>query len=402
MATETLRPDGDVAVGNWTTAPLFSKVNSQSDGASIRQTTAGTFEMSFPTPVAKPGTITKFTVRIRAKSEVDGALDLCTESNGTAFGDTKPNTPPFPHVPDSGFGGWIVDAGAANYKIQSNKAEQQAGHSGGAGAKYCADDVANDNFTYFADIVSALDGTQAGLVFRANENPEDGTPGNYWEQHGDGLWVYLTGNVITNGYGGLLLGKRVAGVAGAVAIASNVTVPFRMVLIVSGENLDVYSEPIGGGTRTAIVLGVDLVQSINGNTESFNDASHARFGLHSASNLDIGTTFDNITAITNGGLDVVNLYDTPAEDVLIAAFPDPVQLAADWAWYKQESSSWDPLLSGASGLKLVLTGSVFSAVAVDISQIEVVVTAPPVWAQDAEPAGSWTQDAEPAGSWVQD
>lgn len=219
------------------------------------------------------------------------ALDTCTESDGTNFGGTKPNTPPFPHTPDLGFGGWIVDYTQSGYlTIQSNKLEQGTGHLGGRGGKYCAADVAHDNFTYFADIDPAADGFP-GLGFRANENPEDGGgDGRFWQQNADAFYVRVQSST-----GQLNLSKRVAGAQAGLLIATGVSVPLRLVLVVSGSNLDVYSEPIGGGTRTEIVLGVDLGQDFGGSTDLFNDTDHMRFTLEGGSNLEIGTTWDNIT-----------------------------------------------------------------------------------------------------------
>ena len=71
MATETLRPDGDVQAGAWTTAPLFSKINDQSDTAFI--TGVGTTLygiVTFPTPVAVPANVTDFKVRVRLISSI--------------------------------------------------------------------------------------------------------------------------------------------------------------------------------------------------------------------------------------------------------------------------------------------------------------------------------------------
>ncbi|KKL47631.1 hypothetical protein LCGC14_2333600 [marine sediment metagenome] len=81
MPTETLRPDGDIAAGGWTTVPLFSKVNDQSDVASIG---AGGLDpidclISFPTPsIATAGYITAFTLRVRARLDA-GAPSLIAQ-----------------------------------------------------------------------------------------------------------------------------------------------------------------------------------------------------------------------------------------------------------------------------------------------------------------------------------
>jgi len=71
MATETLRPDGDDTVGGWTTAPLFSKLNDQSDLAFITGVgVAVNGIVTFPTPAAIPASVTDFKVRVRLISSI--------------------------------------------------------------------------------------------------------------------------------------------------------------------------------------------------------------------------------------------------------------------------------------------------------------------------------------------
>lgn len=225
------------------------------------------------------------------------ALDTCTSTDGTAFGTDKPNIPPA-RTPDLGFGGWIVDrvnSGVDNgLDIQTNKAEQVNGHGAGQGGKYCTDDVLSDNFTYYADLEPNDNTTNLGLGFRYEENPADGS-GNtfYWEQNADGWSVQTTPG--TGGNVGINLVKRVAGTANTVVlVADGESIPFRLVLVVEGSNLDVYREPVDGGTRTALSLAVDLAQNLGGDTDDYNDSDHQRFGLVSAS-ADNLSTFDNIT-----------------------------------------------------------------------------------------------------------
>lgn len=70
MATETLRPDGDVSVGDWVVAPLFSKINDQSDGSSISASDVSPADCTVSLPTAskvKSGNMTGYTLRVRAK-----------------------------------------------------------------------------------------------------------------------------------------------------------------------------------------------------------------------------------------------------------------------------------------------------------------------------------------------
>ncbi len=230
-----------------------------------------------------------------------GAYDSCTAANGTAFGSSKPSAPPA-RIPDLGFGGWIVDRADSGVdeglEIQSNKGRQVNGHGGGQGGKYCTADVAADSFTYFADLVPNDNGTNLGLGFRYEANPASGSgPGNYWDENADGFQVYMKSG--TGGNVGITFGKYVAGTQLTVElVADGESIPFRLVLVVSGSTLDVYREPIGGGVRTALALAVDLTQSFGGNTDDFNDTDHHRFGLVSASSDNL-STFDNITVTLN-------------------------------------------------------------------------------------------------------
>ena len=231
-----------------------------------------------------------------------GAYDSCNAANGTAFGTDKPNAPPG-RIPDLGFGGWIVDRANSGidqgYEIQSNKAEQVNGHGGGQGGKYCTNDVAADNFTYFADIVPNDSTTGMGLGFRYEENPASGDfPPNYWEQNADGFELKMSG---TGADVNLRITRRVAGTASNFAANVNdspIAIPFRLGVDVHGTTCDVWREPIGGGARTVIKNGVDLTESAGGSTADFNDVDHQRFGLVSAS-ADNLSTFDNITVTLN-------------------------------------------------------------------------------------------------------
>ena len=71
MPTETVRPDADVAVGGWTTAPLFSKVNDQSDGTTIALAGAAgvpSCHFAFPVPSeAYAAVVTGYNLRVRAR-----------------------------------------------------------------------------------------------------------------------------------------------------------------------------------------------------------------------------------------------------------------------------------------------------------------------------------------------
>lgn len=84
MVTETLRPDGDIQAGGWTTAPLFSKLNDQSDLTFITGvgvTVNGI--VTFPTPVALPADVTDFKVRVRLISSiVDPDMDISLSGAG--------------------------------------------------------------------------------------------------------------------------------------------------------------------------------------------------------------------------------------------------------------------------------------------------------------------------------
>ncbi|KKN24083.1 hypothetical protein LCGC14_0898590 [marine sediment metagenome] len=72
MATETLRPDGDVQAGAWTTAPLFSKINDQSDTTHIDGVGTTLYGIvTFPTPAALPANVTDFKVRVRLASSIE-------------------------------------------------------------------------------------------------------------------------------------------------------------------------------------------------------------------------------------------------------------------------------------------------------------------------------------------
>ena len=103
MPTETLRPDSDVTVGDWVVAPLFSKVNDQSDAVRITAADSpapGT--LGFPVPsTAKANNITGFKLRVRARAEqcvvpcanitawlTDGAVQL----GGEIFSPSTPDT----------------------------------------------------------------------------------------------------------------------------------------------------------------------------------------------------------------------------------------------------------------------------------------------------------------------
>lgn len=236
----------------------------------------------------------------RANATKLGALDTCTGSNGTEFGDDKKDAPPA-RIPDLGFGGWIIDRANSGidvgYELQGNKGEQINGHGGGQGGKYCTDDVAHDNYTYFADIVPNDSTTSMGLGFRYEENPASGDgSGNYWEQNADGFELKMQG---TGDDVNLRITRRVAGVATAFAAnvnASPIPIPFRLGIEVRGSLVDIWREPIGGGTRTIIQNNVDLTETAGGNSEDFNDTGHMRLGIVSAS-ADNLSTVDNLTVI---------------------------------------------------------------------------------------------------------
>ena len=292
------------------------------------------------------------------------AYDSCTAANGTPFGSDKPTAPPS-RIPDLLFGGWIIDRDYSGIdtglEIQNNKGEQVNGHGGGQGGKYCTTDILNDLFTYYVDLVPNDNTTELGISFRCTDNPESGIgPGNYWEENADGFELHFVN--APAGKVDIRIARRVAGTKTFLTgfVAEDQSIPMRLGVDVSGSTCDIWSEPVGGGSRTTLETGRDLAENIGGSSDDFNDASHKRVGLVSAS-ADNLSTFDEISVLVpNFPPSTPGAFTNPLEgntyrDRLVAAWgpstdPEDGTLQYEGQYSDDAGVSWSSLFSLQGGL----------------------------------------------------
>jgi len=246
------------------------------------------------------------------------AFDSATDPITTMMGSKKPD--PDRHLADVqthpeyiGFRAWTVDhhfgGGPTSDSILINGSNQfdiATITSGGGNGVYCRRDVVHDNFTYYMDIINAtFDGNGMGLVFRASENPGNGVSiGSRWQERADAFEIFLTVDpspLLIN----ISMNYRLAGVAAGmyspfvIDLPNPVGVGLRMGVDVSGDLMDFWTEPFGGGTRVTHLTGVELTDTSGilpgtpSTRDSFNDIGHMRFGVRKDSSS--GSIFDNIT-----------------------------------------------------------------------------------------------------------
>lgn len=175
------------------------------------------------------------------------------------------------HTPDSGFGSWTYSGAADDWKISGNKAKKEDNQDNTT--RFCRSDldIADDDFEIFADYTrSGADfaGERHGLYLLAHKTTAIA--------NGEGVEVVF----IRNGPSTVnlkIIRRDSAGVEqqnflAAVNIGIGGGTSLRIGAEVSGLDVQAWTEPAGGGTRTnrgsPLTLTVDL-----------RDGNHKRMGL---------------------------------------------------------------------------------------------------------------------------
>jgi len=218
------------------------------------------------------------------------ALDTFTS---TLSGPAVLNNPNSGYVSDLGFGGWFANL---TWELFPSGATTQARNNGSVTdffASRCVSSVVNDNFEAYADIDQdngggvdiefRHDGLSGGDCFRLNVLDDAGT-------------MSVTLNRIVSG-----VQSQVENPAVGVAWPNvDINGGYRSGVNVAGNQVTIWVEPLGGGTRT------NFVQKTTGNTfwdasnggSDFNDSGHQKFGWSQGSNLaSFNSIVDNFTVI---------------------------------------------------------------------------------------------------------
>jgi hypothetical protein len=196
-----------------------------------------------------------------------------------------------------GFSGWKIDTPLA-VDIQTNRYRVNDGVFGGQGGIICESSVIVDRFHYRTSVVPSGGNSRFGLIFRASL--ESGP----WQQDGDGFTLNLIAWAGSgdNATADVDVRRRVAGVSSSIFTVIAMPAPlisgFDMGVTVLGKNLDIWTEPYGGGARITHAAAIDLTTLANGSTDDFNDPLHSRFGIDRTSNGEINTVFENIEVET--------------------------------------------------------------------------------------------------------
>lgn len=216
-----------------------------------------------------------------------GAVDAMADLNGTNLE---------AHTPDSGFTSW-AESTTGGITIQTNKAQAAVGVLGGADGVLASPGIVNDNYSYYADIKPAGTGALPGLRFRSDSTLGTATATFLLCRLAANPETSVTITLIRWGVGAAL---ETFTVVTGLNLGSLFTNGIRLGVDVSGNTVQVWTMPYGGGTRTN-----------RGTLQTFstglNDSSHKYFGLVRTSNGEIGTTWDNVTVVTGAASGALTL-----------------------------------------------------------------------------------------------
>lgn len=193
------------------------------------------------------------------------------------------------HTPDSGFGGWTYSGAADEWTIKSNKANKTVTDND---TQFCRSDldVDDDGFEVYADYTRSSGGDFAGeregLYLLAHKTTAIAK--------GEGVQaVFVRSGASTVAF--RIIRRDSDGVEQQNVLLASITITtgnsLRIGATVTGLDIQGWTEPAGGGTRTnrgsAVTLTVDL-----------RDGDHKRIGLTGRSESSApGPTMDNLTVI---------------------------------------------------------------------------------------------------------
>lgn len=192
------------------------------------------------------------------------------------------------HTPDLGFGSWTYSGAANEWQIISNEASKTFTDNN---TQFCRSDldIVDDDFDVFADYnngpAGCFAGERAGLYMLAHKSTAIA--------NGEGVEVLFRLAVSGQTFRIEVIRRDSAGVEqqnvflGTVIITSGESL--RLGATVSGLDVQVWTEPAGGGTRTnrgsPVTLTVDL-----------RDGNHKRIGMTGRSECNPPrSTMDNLT-----------------------------------------------------------------------------------------------------------
>lgn len=189
------------------------------------------------------------------------------------------------HTPDLGFGSWTYSGAANEWRIIDNEASKTLTNNDN---QFCRSDldIVDDNFDVFADYRSGngcFAGERAGLYLLAHKSTAIAL--------GEGVEVIFRLQVSGSVYRIEVIRRDSAGVEqqnvslGSVTIVNNL----RLGATVSGLEVQVWTEPDGGGTRTNRGSAVTL-------TADLRDGNHKRIGITGRSECNAPRgAMDNLT-----------------------------------------------------------------------------------------------------------
>lgn len=212
---------------------------------------------------------------------IGGALDTFTDSDKNLSA----------HTPDLGFGGWTYSGAANEWTIKSNKANKTLTDND---TQFCRsdNDIADDDFEVFADYTRSSGGDFAGeregLYLLAHKSTAIA--------NGEGVEVVF----VRSGPGTVnfrIIRRDSSGVEQQNVLLASITITtgnsLRIGATVSGLEVQGWTEPAGGGTRTNRGSVVTL-------TADLRDGDHKRIGLTGRSESSSpGPTMDNLEVILN-------------------------------------------------------------------------------------------------------
>lgn len=206
------------------------------------------------------------------------ALDTFTDTNRNLSA----------HTPDLGFGSWTYSGAANEWQIISNQASKTFTDNN---TQFCRSDldIADDDFEVFADYNNSSSGCfageRAGLYMLAHKSTAIA--------NGEGVEVLFRLAVSGSTFRIEVIRRDSAGVEqqnvllGTVVITSGQSL--RLGAMVSGLDVQVWTEPAGGGTRTNRGAAVTL-------TADLRDGNHKRIGLTGRTECNAPrSTMDNLT-----------------------------------------------------------------------------------------------------------
>ncbi len=196
------------------------------------------------------------------------------------------------HTPDLGFGGWTYSGAANGWVVLGNKAVKQVVVSNDTQFCRSDSDVADDEFDIFADYTRGsggdFNGERQGLYLLAHKTTAIA--------NGEGVEVVFIRSSASQMHFRLIR-RDSAGVEQQNFFQAVITITpsnsLRMGATVSGLDVQLWTEPAGGGTRTNRGSPATL-------TLDLRDGDHKRCGLtgHSESGVP-RATMDNLTVTLN-------------------------------------------------------------------------------------------------------